>query len=70
MFETAVDTKCFPLSYNLDDVEPGQQPHPDIYCDFPTCTRETEAMPVLLLHFRLAKCSFQKMLKFLCSTVH
>ena len=43
-FETTVDTKCFPLSYNLDDVEPGQQPHPDIYCDFPTCTRETDTI--------------------------
>lgn len=46
-FETTVDTKCFPLSYNLDDVEPGQQPHPpaDVYCDFPTCTRrETDTV--------------------------
>ena len=38
-FDTTVDTKCFPLSYNLDDVEPGLEPDPNVYCDFPTCTR-------------------------------
>ena len=44
-FETTVDNKCFPLSYNLDDLESGQQPHPDVYCDFPTCTRrETDTI--------------------------
>ena len=26
-------------------MEPGQQPHPDVYCDFPTCTRrETDTI--------------------------
>ena len=38
-FDTTVDTKCLPLSYNLDDVEPGLEPDPNVYCDFPTCTR-------------------------------
>ena len=38
-FDTIVDTKCFPLSYNLYDVEAELEPDPNVYCDFPSCTR-------------------------------
>ncbi|KAL9965000.1 hypothetical protein ACROYT_G028723 [Oculina patagonica] len=37
-FDTTVDTTCFPLSYNLDDVEPGLEPDPSTFCDYPTCS--------------------------------
>ena len=28
-----------PILNNLDDVEPGLEPDPNVYCDIPTCTR-------------------------------
>ena len=39
IFDTIVDTKCFPLSYNLYDAEADLEPDPNVYCDFPSCTR-------------------------------
>lgn len=34
-----VDSKCFSKSYNLDDVEPGLEPNPHVYCDLPVSTK-------------------------------
>ena len=32
-----VDTRCFPLSYNLGKVEGGLEPDPSVSCDSPVC---------------------------------
>ena len=36
-FYKDVDTRCFPLSYNLTKVEPGLEPDPSVSCDSPVC---------------------------------
>ena len=36
-FYKDVDTRCFPLSYNLTRVEPGLEPDPSVSCDSPVC---------------------------------
>lgn len=50
-FDTTVETTSFPLSYNLDDVEPGLQPHPDVYCDCPTCKQSDPSTVIRLACF-------------------
>ena len=36
-FETEVDVRCFPLSYNLDKVQRGLEPDASCLCDSPVC---------------------------------
>ena len=36
-FETEVDARCFPLSYNLDKVQCGLEPNTTCFCDSPEC---------------------------------
>ena len=36
-FETEVDARCFPLSYNLDKVQCGLEPITTCFCDSPEC---------------------------------
>ena len=36
-FETEVDGRCFPLSYNLDKVQCGLEPNTTCFCDSPEC---------------------------------
>ncbi|KAK2566078.1 hypothetical protein P5673_010414 [Acropora cervicornis] len=38
-FDITNETKCFPLIYNLYDVEADLEPDPNVYCDFPSCKR-------------------------------
>lgn len=36
-FQTEVDVRCFPLSYNLDKVQCGLEPDTSCFCDSPVC---------------------------------
>ena len=36
-FDKELDTRCFPLSYNLSKVESGLEPDPSVPCDLPVC---------------------------------
>ena len=36
-FDKDVDTRCFPLGYNLSKVECGLEPDPSVFCDSPVC---------------------------------
>ena len=46
-FQTEVDVRCFPLSYNLDKVQCCLEPDTSCFCDSPVCHNSSQQIHVL-----------------------
>ena len=50
-FQTEVDVRCFPLSYNLDKVQCGLEPDTSCFCDSPVCHNSSSQQIHVLVCF-------------------